>query len=178
MGLHEIPIANPFPSTTHPPIPSASLLEIPQHPQGEFFFKSIYRCKNLITFYQNMDSFHFQMEQGIPFHFMTASTKANAAFLTSSIDSLRLLFVINSNTGDTGSYSSPFLLNGPTIHPDKIPFLQLTGQPSPTPRPPPRCRLADSHLAFNAHNWFGGLSEPQQHEELINGGASTPRLWP
>lgn len=91
-----------------------------------------------------MASFHIQMEQGIPFHFMTASTKANAAFLTSSIDSLRLLFVINSNTGDTGSYSSPFLLNGPTIHPDKIPFLQLTGQPSPTPRPPPRCRLADS----------------------------------
>lgn len=146
-GLHEITTANPSPSTPSPPGNTTTSTR-------RIIFKSSYWCKNLITFYQNVASFHFEMEQGFlfSFNFMTASTKADAAFLTSSIDSIWLLFVINSTGGDTRFYSSPFLLNGLTIYPDKIPFLQLTGQPSPTPRPPLRSRAADSRPAFNAHN--------------------------
>lgn len=114
----------------HPPIlPVLLLQEIPQYPQGKSFLKSRCWCKNLITFYQNIPSFYFEVEQGFLFYFMTANTKPVATFLTSSIDSIRLLFLINSTSGDTGFYSSPFLLNGLTIYPDKIPFLQLTGSP-------------------------------------------------
>lgn len=99
MGLHEITTANP--STTHPPIlPFLLLQEIPQHPEGEKFFKSRYWCKNLITFDQNVPSINSEMEQGFLFYFVTANTKAVATFLTSSIDSVWLLFLINSTSSD------------------------------------------------------------------------------
>lgn len=63
-------------------------------------FKSRYWCKNLITFYQNVPSIYFEKEQGFLFYFVTANTKAVATSVTSSIESVWLLFLINSTSSD------------------------------------------------------------------------------
>lgn len=62
---------------------------------------------------------------------MTASTKGTANSLAFPIDSLCLCFAIHFMSGDTESYSSRLLQNTLAIRPDKIPFLPLTGLPSP-----------------------------------------------
>lgn len=117
--------------------PSSPPQEIPQHTTQEELKKkkSNYHCKKVITFYQNMASIDSHTERRFFFFFlhdiMTASTKGTATFLAFPIDSLCLCFAINFTSGDTGYYSSQLLQNTLAIHPDKIPFLQLAGLPSP-----------------------------------------------
>lgn len=145
----------PLPNT--PINPSSPPQEIPQHTTQEELKKkkSNYHCKKKITFYQNMAS--IDSEQGFFFFFflhdiMTASTKGTATFLAFPIDSLCLCFAIYFTSGDTGYYSSQLLQNTLAIHPDKIPFLQLAGLPSPDSSSSSCSKSADSQLAFNAHH--------------------------
>lgn len=159
MGLHEIPTADPSstPQYAHKPIIS------PPGNTTTYHTRRIKKKKNpittvrrkshftktwlLLTLTQNGDSFFFFLHD-----IMTASTKGTATFLAFPIDSLCLCFAINFTSGDTGYYSSQLLQNTLAIHPDKIPFLQLAGLPSPDSSSSSCSKSADSQLAFNAHH--------------------------
>lgn len=157
MGLHEIPTADPSstPQYAHKPIISPPGNTTTYHTRRIKKKKSNYHCKKKITFYQNMAS--IDSERGFFFFFflhdiMTASTKGTATFLAFPIDSLCLCFAIYFTSGDTGYYSSQLLQNTLAIHPDKIPFLQLAGLPSPDSSSSSCSKSADSQLAFNTHH--------------------------
>lgn len=158
MGLHEIPTADPSstPQYAHKPIIS------PPGNTTTYHTRRIKKNKKTITtvrrkshftktwllLTQNGDSFFFFFLHDI----MTASTKGTATFLAFPIDSLCLCFAIYFTSGDTGYYSSQLLQNTLAIHPDKIPFLQLAGLPSPDSSSSSCSKSADSQLAFNAHH--------------------------
>lgn len=144
----------PLPNT--PINPSSPPQEIPQHTTQEELKKKnpittvrrkSHFTKTWLLLTQNGDSFFFFLHD-----IMTASTKGTATFLAFPIDSLCLCFAIYFTSGDTGYYSSQLLQNTLAIHPDKIPFLQLAGLPSPDSSSSSCSKSADSQLAFNAHH--------------------------